>query len=77
MYHYDSHFTDDQKKISMENLNNLIKVMQLMTDRASTGIKANPLQIPEILTVRFILNYQIDNTFMKLRETSIYRIHFW
>lgn len=75
MYNYDSHFTDDKKR-SIENLNNLIKVAQLMTGRASTGIKANSLQIPEILTVRFILNYQIDNTFIKLRETRIYIIHF-
>lgn len=50
-----------KKKGSMEKLNNLIKVVQLMIDKASTGIKANSLQIPEILTVRFILNYQIDN----------------
>lgn len=57
MYHYDSHFSDDKKKSSMEKLNNLIKVAQLMIDKASIGIKANSLQIPEILTVRFILNY--------------------
>lgn len=46
-----------KKKSSMEKLNNLIKVAQLMIDKASIGIKANSLQIPEILTVRFILNY--------------------
>lgn len=65
------------RKKNIEKLNNLTKVSQLIIDRARTKIKAISLQIPEILIVRFIIDYQVHNTFMNLlSEIGIYRMHF-
>lgn len=72
----DPHFTDEEKR-NPEKLKNLTKVAQLVSDKARTEIKALSLQISEILTVRFTLDYQINNTFMKLSEIGIDRIYFW